>query len=761
MRRPRERWHAHTMRIIGRRGPAALAAFALVAVLVASRPIAATAAAPTQSVIVSLDTSISLADRLELWSSALATSSGASEAEVVPFASGSGYAAMLDAAQIAALRAMPGVLAVTPNRVLEPAAAPQLEQTLAPAAWAEGWRGEGQTVVVIDTGADGTNANLTGKIAAEACFTPARGAGGDCPNGTTTQLGPGAAVPCTGRADCSHGTHVASTAVGAGPAVFGTAPGALAIAVQVFTSVKQADDRVITDEASLVRALEWVDAMRSTTSIAAVNLSLGGPPVATPCAASPALRAVIDRLTTAGIAIVASAGNDASASMLSFPACLAGVVSVGAEGQPGRTASFTNVATDLTLFAPGEGIEGAWSAPCCTKVVSGTSFAAPQVTAAFALLRQELGAGNGPGVVASRVALLRRTGDPVYSLTAGAWVSATALRIERALDPQFQSATPAVLARAAPPFGSVDAVTLDPRGLRVNGWALDGDTVAPVTMHVYVDGVFVATTRALATRPDVGAVYRGYGAARGFDLVLGVAPGDHEVCVYGLDLGAGPGNVLIACRRSTSGGLLGAIDASFGAAGTINASGWVIDATRVVPSVVQLVVDDVVVAQQVSAASRDDVGAVFAAYGPDHGYAMSAVATPGPHRVCILVGPALVGAAPRTLGCREVIVGTGPPFGIVDSTVGDAGRVVTQGWAIDPDSADPIEVLVDVDGVAVPHQADVTRLDLISAIPGYGARHGFRVDVAAAAGTHRVCVSALDNATHVATLLSCAQVDVN
>ena len=290
-------------------------------------------------------------------SGATTPSSVAPDSELVPFASGSGFAATLDAAQIAALRATPGVLAVTPNRVLEPAAAPQLEQTLTPAAWAEGWRGEGQTVAVIDTGADGTNANLAGKIAAEACFTPARGAGGDCPNGTTTQLGPGAAVPCTGRADCSHGTHVASTAVGAGPAVFGTAPGALAIAVQVFTSVKQADDRVITDEASLVRALEWVDATRATTSIAAVNLSLGGPPVATPCSASPALLAVIDRLTTAGIAIVASAGNDSSATMLSFPACLVGVVSVGAEGSPGRTASFTNVSSDLALFAPGESIE--------------------------------------------------------------------------------------------------------------------------------------------------------------------------------------------------------------------------------------------------------------------------------------------------------------------------------------------------------------------------------------------------------------------
>ena len=79
-----------------------------------------------------------------------------------------------------------------------------------------------------------------------------------------------------------------------------------------------------------------------------------------------------------------------------------GVLAVGAEGAPGAPSSFSNIAPQALLYAPGEAIDGAWSDPCCTRVVSGTSFAAPQVAAAFALLRQAF---------ASQSASVRIVGD--------------------------------------------------------------------------------------------------------------------------------------------------------------------------------------------------------------------------------------------------------------------------------------------------------------------------------------------------------------
>ncbi len=483
----------------------------------------------------------------------------------VVFASGAGYAASLTAAQITALTNTPGV-AVTPNRVLEPAAAHH-DETGATAAWAQGTGGDGQTIVVIDTGVDTGHPNLTGKVVAEACFTPRRAttgapAGqatrspGDCPNGLDAQLGPGAAAPCTGTADCSHGTAVSSVAVANGPEVWGTAPGASIVAVQVFSSVRASGERVITDEASLVRALEWVEQVRTSRPLAAVNLSLGGAPVPTPCTASPALTDVIDRLVAGGTAVVSSAGNDASRTMLSFPACLPNVVSVAAEGTVGSPASFANRAPQVTLFAPGEGIDAAWSRPCCTRAMSGSSFAAPQVAAAFALLAQRRVGSS----VAERVALLQRTGQPLTPTPGTGPEPANSLRVDRALDPQYRAITASSVRRNASPIGALDVVESHPNGVRVAGWAIDPDTVGAVTVHIYVNGRLARGVDATATRTDVAAVYRGYGAGHGYDTVLDVPAGSGEICVYGLDQGPGEGNVLIGCRRVEASPRTGALD---------------------------------------------------------------------------------------------------------------------------------------------------------------------------------------------------------
>lgn len=733
-----------------------LAAFVMVAVIAAQSwsvgAVGAAIAEPrlavaAESVIVSFDRASPVIARLVLARQVIARHD-----DSVVFANGSGFATTLDAREVAELLRTPGVLAVTPNRVLQPHAAPHLDQTGAPVAWASGWRGEGQTIVVIDTGVDAANPNLVGKVVAEACFTPARGAGGDCPNGAVTQAGVGAATPCTGRVDCSHGTHVASVAAGGGPVVYGVAPGANIAAVQVFSSAKDASDRVVTDEASLVRALEWVDSVRATQPIAAVNLSLGGGPIATPCDASPALLALIDRLTAAGVAIVASAGNDASTSMLSFPACLPRVISVGSEGQAGRTTSFTNVAQSLTLFAPGESIEGAWSTPCCTRTLSGTSFAAPQVAAAFALMRQQRGAAP----IDEQLALLRRTGDPVFATGPEAWSNATALRVARALDPQYQSARPAVLPRRVSPFGSVDAIASEPTGVRVSGWALDPDTAAPVTVHAYVDGVFAATAVAARVRPDVGAVFAGYGNARGFEISLTIARGDHTVCVYGLDLGAGQGNVLLGCRLTSFGRATGALDIAIAAAGTITASGWAIDGARVAPTTVELLVDGVVASTRTADMSRSDVAAAYPAYGAAHGYSLGAAATPGVHRVCVSALAAVV----EIVGCRDLDMPSGLPVGVIDIAVATASGIVAAGWVIDPDTTASVDVVIEVDGVSVVAPADRPRPDLVQGAPGYGVRHGFQVTVAAVTGPHLVCVFGVDAETRGRSLVGCVVVTV-
>ena len=98
------------------------------------------------------------------------------------------------------------------------------------------------------------------------------------------------------------------------------------------------------------------------------------------------------------------------------------------------------------------------------------------------------------------------------------------------------------------PFGSVDAISGSGGRVGVVGWTIDPDTSASIEAHVYIDGVGYNTGPAAHYRPDVAAVAPGYGAAHGISWMSpALAPGNHSVCVLGINRGAG-GNTLLTCR---------------------------------------------------------------------------------------------------------------------------------------------------------------------------------------------------------------------
>jgi subtilisin family serine protease len=638
---------------------------------------------------------------------------------------------------VAALAGQPGVVDVSVNRPLGLMSEESAEQMGADDAWAAGLAGAGTTIAIVDTGVDTTHPMLAGKIVAEACFTPIRpGGGGYCPNGQTEQLGAGSAVPCPDTLECGHGTHVAGTAAGDGDGRLGIAHDASVLAVQVFASPSSPGGDIGTDEASVVRALEWLYSQRDAHRIAAVNLSLGGDAVATPCSGSAALLTVLQRLDAAGVAVVAAAGNDGSTARLSFPACLPGVVSVGAVNRNGSVSSFSNTAASLTLLAPGQSIEGPWTSPLPYRSVDGTSFATPHVSAAIAVLRAQL-----PGwPVSAIVSLLDRTGDIARRGTAGEVQRANAIRLDRAIVAEYQTLSPAALDPATPPFGYLDTTFAAPGGVRVSGWALDADTVEPVTVHVYVDGVLAGTAQAAARRPDVAAAYPGWGSARGFETVVPAADGAHVVCAYGIDLGPVAANSLLGCRQlvrsSAPSGSLDAVEPTFGA---VRVAGWAIDPDTVDPVDVHVYVDGVGVAARADLA-RPDVAAAVPGYGEGHGFDRLFDAGPGRHRVCVYaIDRALTGNV--TLGCRDVTVPEPSPFGSLDVVRRVEGGVEVGGWAIDPDTSSSIDVHVYVDGrMATAVHASVERLDVAAARPASGSPHGFTTVVAAPAAARTVCV---------------------
>jgi len=97
------------------------------------------------------------------------------------------------------------------------------------------------------------------------------------------------------------------------------------------------------------------------------------------------------------------------------------------------------------------------------------------------------------------------------------------------------------------------------------------------------------------------------------------------------------------------------------------------------------------------------------------------------------------------------------PFGYLDLVERKGGGVVgVVGWAIDPDTADPINVHVYADGVYMGgRHASRVRSDVGAAYPAHGSAHGFGIDITTNAA--EVCAYAInDRGGDNNALLGCA-----
>jgi hypothetical protein len=96
------------------------------------------------------------------------------------------------------------------------------------------------------------------------------------------------------------------------------------------------------------------------------------------------------------------------------------------------------------------------------------------------------------------------------------------------------------------PFGSIDSAARTAGQVRVQGWAIDPSVSSSIRVHVYVNGVWTAASTADGSRADIATAFPGYGAAHGLDVSVS-APSGAQVCLYGINVGAG-GNALLGCR---------------------------------------------------------------------------------------------------------------------------------------------------------------------------------------------------------------------
>jgi subtilisin len=301
----------------------------------------------------------------------------------------------LSAGELDALAGSPDVVAIRPDRIHRPALATSVPRIGGDVAAAAGFDGSGTAVVIVDTGVDAAHAFLGGRVVAEACFS----AGGDCPNGATTQLGAGAGAPCTYGAQCWHGTHVAGIAAGDGATLHGVAPAAALIAVQTGSRETgaacgaQGSPCVVLYESDALAALDWVaDSAAGAFPIASVNMSFATDTVwsteASCDAANEDYALAIGAVRALGIAPVAASGNAGLDSGIGAPACVSSGVGVAATSKlSDAIASLSNIAAPLDLLAPGLAIQSSLPGGGFGNA-SGTSMAAPHVSGAFAVLRQ-------------------------------------------------------------------------------------------------------------------------------------------------------------------------------------------------------------------------------------------------------------------------------------------------------------------------------------------------------------------------------------
>jgi len=146
------------------------------------------------------------------------------------------------------------------------------------------------------------------------------------------------------------------------------APSAMIMPLRAF------DDDGNADVFTLAKAIRWA----TDHHAGIINMSFGT------LNDTKVLRDAIVHAQNRGVLLVASAGND-STSTPQYPAAYAGVITVASTNLSDRKAPFSNYGSTIVVDAPGVNIISAYPEGGYA-VVSGTSFSAPEVAGAVALV---------------------------------------------------------------------------------------------------------------------------------------------------------------------------------------------------------------------------------------------------------------------------------------------------------------------------------------------------------------------------------------
>jgi subtilisin family serine protease len=197
-----------------------------------------------------------------------------------------------------------------------------------------------------------------------------------------------------------HGTGVAAIAAGTaqGEQFVGVAPEAEILPLRAFVGDEGADDGKSRMVASLI-----TDAVANGAEV--INVSIALPD-------TPDLQQAVAAAIAADVVVVAATGNEnlnmdeenvPADEAKYYPANYPEVIAVGAHNPAGNFYAKTNYGKNIDLMAPGESVTVPYPGGGWLGGESGTSFAAPYVAGAAALLKAQYGKDASPAWIEQRL----------------------------------------------------------------------------------------------------------------------------------------------------------------------------------------------------------------------------------------------------------------------------------------------------------------------------------------------------------------------
>lgn len=235
------------------------------------------------------------------------------------------------------------------------------------------------------------------------------------------------------------------------------------------------------------------------------------------------------------------------------------------------------------------------------------------------------------------------------------------------------------------PIGRLDVIQVAGSTVRVAGWAIDPNTTSPVTVSVGFRGKIVPVTASLE-RPDVAAVFKGYGARHGFDFTTPtLGKGSVPVCVWVTNVGPGSRGRLLGCQTMNlaSDDAVGKFESfTILPNGSGRLVGWGLEPEIPhKPTTVQWSLNDGVWNSAATSVVRADVNKALATSGP-HGFSIDVPLVKGNNKVCMRV-PSWGRGKGAVLGCRSVVNDVASPIA--------AGRDLLSVFRVGPPNGHPLQ----------------------------------------------------------------------